>query len=474
MSSASTDKSCNDIGGIAVGSSVSVGGGDATSGVSDGSAATVSTGSPVGGSSMTGEAVGAIGVAVTSNDGAAISGVRNALASVGLSLAESDATWLSAESDCCIVHVVSNTAAHRDIDQLVLELDEAFQEASATLSEPISGPYHVYLVDRVIGQGGYALNSMVVSYLDRNYAGGVLREVLIHEAVHLLDRQFATDQITFFSEGLAVWVAGGHYQKENLGQRMAALVELGENVPLTDVIDDFFATQHEIGYLEAASLVAYLVEIYEWPAVRAFYRDTTAEDGATLAEATNANLLFYFGRSLEDIESDWMAYLQDLPRDRSTRTNLQTTIRYYDVMRRYQTVFDPTAYYQLAWLPSPEEAEKRGATADFSRHPESDTNIALETILHAANTALIEGEYGLANALLDSVVRVLNNDGRFLDPLANSYLEIVRTAAEQGYEVQQIDLFGNRATVTATQPEDLETTRLRLVLDDERSWTLVR
>jgi hypothetical protein len=389
-----------------------------------------------------------------------------------LPAAEANAYWFTSETGCCWVHVVNGTAAHRDVSQLLLQVAAAFEEASSRLAEPITERYQVYFIDRVIGQGGYAIDSMVVSYLDRDYVGGGLEEVLVHEAVHLLDKQFAPERITFLSEGLAVWAAGGHYQQENVDQRMAALVELGRQVPLEQAIDDFYAMQHEISYLEAASLMSYLIETYGWRAVRAFYGSASADDGATLSQAVDLNLQAYFNRTLEQVESDWMVYLKALPRDRAAVLDLQATLRFFEMMRRYQSVFDPTAHYLAAWLPSPDEALERGATADLSRHPASETNVALEAMLHAASKALQDQDYDGMNALLASVSRVIANNGEFLDPLASSYLEIVRSGTDAGYQVQQISLSGNRATVLARRPHSAALVQLQLVLESDQSWTL--
>jgi len=385
---------------------------------------------------------------------------------------EADATWVSTSIDCCNVHVVSGTAAHRDLDTLLPEVDAAFEKASEILDERLQGPYEVYLIDRVIGQGGYAIESMVISYLDRNYAGGGLHEVLVHESVHLIDQQFAPDRITFLSEGVAVWTAGGHYRQEDLGQRMAALVEMDRVVPLAHVIDNFYATQHEISYLEAASLVTYLVETYGWAAVRSFYMNVSADDGPTLSQAVDTNLRIYFNRNLAQLEEDWLEYISGFPRDRTTVTDLKATVQLYDIIRRYQTIYDPTAYYLYAWLPSPEVAMELDATADFSRHPDSITNIALETMLQAANDALEDGEYEKVNALIVSVGRVINNDGQFLDPLAKSYLDISRAASEEGFEVQQVTIDNRQAEVVVKVPGKAPLRELKFRLNQGREWVL--
>ena len=386
--------------------------------------------------------------------------------------AEANAYWFTSETGCCFVHVVSGTAAHRDVSQLLNQVAAAFEIASSRLDQPITERYQVYFIDRIIGQGGYAIDSIVISYLDRDYVGGGLEEVLVHEAVHLLDRQIAPDRITFLSEGLAVWAAGGHYQQEDVDQRMAALLELGRQVPLERAIDEFYAMQHEISYLEAASLMSYLTKTYGWRAVRSFYGSASADDAATLSQAVDLNLQAYFNRTLEQVESDWMAYLEEMPRDREAALNLQSTIRLYDMMRRYQSAYDPTAHYLAAWLLSPEEALERGATADLSRHPASETNVALEAMLQTAGKELQDQDYDGMNALLSSVSRVIANGGDFIDPLARSYLEIVRSAEEMGYQVQQISLSGNKADVLARRPSRSQLVQLQLVLENDQSWTL--
>jgi hypothetical protein len=255
---------------------------------------------------------------------------------------------------------------------------------------------------------------------------------------------------------------------------MAALVELDRYVPLAEVIDNFYTTHHEISYLESAGLLSYLVDVYGWPRVRDFYSQATPDDGDNLSTAVDVNLRRSFGQSLAQVEADLLAHLKTLPRDRSAVNNLRLTIDYYDLMRRYQVAYDPTAYYLYAWLPAPEEAERRNTTADFIRHPATLANIALETMFKAANDALLLGDYSRAEGLLNSVERVMDNKGRFLDPVAKAYLEIVQTVADKGYEAHQIEMNGNQAQVMVSRPDDNRLRQLQLALDNEQVWTLIR
>jgi hypothetical protein len=389
-----------------------------------------------------------------------------------LSASEVNATWVTAENGCCFVHVVSGTAAYRDLPDLLVAVDGAIQQAAEKLGEQPQRKFDVYLIDRIIGQGGYAGSAMVISYLDRQYTSNGLHQVLTHEATHLLDRQFAPQRITFLAEGLAVWASEGHYKSEELNQRTAALVAVGRYIPLAQLVDNFYPVQHEIGYLQAAGFATYLIDTYGWPTFRDFYGDVTQDDAPTLAEAVDLNLQIYYNKTLPEIEADWLNYLATLPEDSMVVVDLETTIRYYNVMRHYQTAYDPTAYFLSAWLPYPHEVKEQGNPADLTRHPQSEINVTLEVMLQAANIALESGDYNRANVLLDSVSRVLDNDGAFIDPLAISYLDVVRLATNLGYDVQQVTLTGDQAQVMARRSTMASLTQLDLMLRGQ-GWVLL-
>jgi hypothetical protein len=97
-------------------------------------------------------------------------------------------------------------------------------------------------------------------------------------------------------------------------------------------------------------------------------------------------------------------------------------------------------------------------------------------MLQAANDALMVGDYNRADVLLNSVSRVLDHGGAFMDPLAVHYLSIVRAAATTGYEAQIVELSGTQATVLASRQDGrggAALTELTLVLNDQ-TWILAR
>lgn len=365
------------------------------------------------------------------------------------------AQWETLETNCCVIHVVSGTAAARDLGTLAPMMEEAVRQVSSRMDVVPSQKLQVYFIDRVVGQGGFAGTDMVVSYVDRRYAGGGLHELLVHEATHILDQQFAPRRISFLAEGLAVWVSGGHYKAENIPARTAALVALGKEgngyVPLADLINNFYPVQHEIGYLEAAGLVSWLIERGGWTTFKNFYSDVSADDAPTLAGAVDVNLQRHYGMTLAQAEADWLAGLGSAPVDPTVMDDLRTTIRYYNVARRYQELYDPTAHYLSAWLPHPTQVREFGNPADLTRRPEAEINVTLELMLSSADAALRAGDYARSNVILDSVSNILANNGAIIDPMATSYLRIVQSAAEFGYELHSVNLDGNNAQATATQ-----------------------
>lgn len=385
---------------------------------------------------------------------------------------ERDQRWEVSEIDCCVIRVVTGTAAHRDLQEIEIAAQAAVDQAAERLGVQPESKVALYFIDRVFGQGGYATSNIVISYLDRNYAGGGFHEVLVHETTHILDRQFAPDRIAFLAEGLAVWAAGGHYKQENIDQRIKALRETNLYVPLPHLIDNFYEGQHEIGYVEAAGFINYLVNTYGWEDTRAFYADVHPQRGRPFTAAVEESLQRHFNLSLAEAERDWMAYLDSVPRSSQAVGDLLTTVRYYDTMRDYQLQYDPTAHFLQAWLPYVQELEQRGLTTDVTRHPSDHINVTLEVMLHAVDQAIATGDFNRANVILDSVERALVNNGSFIDPLGQNYSQIVSKLTDLGFEVHQVDLTGNQAVVQVTEGRRLGLRAITMALMN-RDWVLL-
>jgi hypothetical protein len=141
-----------------------------------------------------------------------------------------------------------------------------------------------------------------------------------------------------------------------------------------------------------------------------------------------AALRAHFGISLEQLEERFLEALRQEPLTPADVEDVRLTISFYDTVRRYQQALDPSAYFLNAWLPDGAEMRKRGIVADVLRHPNEAENLALETMLAAANARLLRGEYASTQRLLEA---------------ANAALDILEaggeiTAARQGQALAHI------------------------------------
>jgi hypothetical protein len=101
---------------------------------------------------------------------------------------------------------------------------------------------------------------------------------------------------------------------------------------------------------------------------------------------------------------------------------------------------------------------ERGIVADYLRHPQTPTNLALETLFITAHQQMIGQDFKTASQTLDAINSVLDGiDHALADPFSISqitadYLAISDTLQHQGYEVQNIVLTRDTASTTVTVP----------------------
>ena len=418
---------------------------------------------------------------------------------------EPEATWATAESDCCLVHYIRGTAADRDIDKLLAMVDEQAFDASQQLDVDItslSKPIEVTFLPRVLGHGGFTGQEISVSYLDRNYAGNGTPTVLHHELVHILDSHLGGDlRPTILIEGLAVYLTGGHFKPEPLIPRAAMLlppepgcVEFPSNasgkgcgldmyIPFETLVDNFYLEQHEIGYLEAGSLVEFMVNTWGWDAFSDFYRHIHAlpeppvgvqESGGSQYRAMNAALVEHFGITIQQLENRFLTALREENSTPEIAEDLRQTIAFYNEVRGYQEALDPSAYFLYAWLPSGGQMRERGIVADYLRRPSTPENMAMETMLVAADQRLRAAEYKETRPILEAVQDVLDGyRSEVVHPfqnnaLATNYLSLVKTLEAAEYQPQKILIMDQKARVwvSITGPELFEFN----LIHDRNGW----
>lgn len=355
-------------------------------------------------------------------------------------------TWATTTTNCCVLHYLTCTRAERDLPFLAQVTDRAVALVQEHLGTRLASPLEVYFIGRVVGQGGYAQEGIVLSYPDRLYTGEGLEIVLRHEAVHVLDASLVGPATpALLREGLAVWVAGGHYRPESIPSRAGSLVRRDWYIPLAELAEDFYSHQHEIGYLEAAALVAYLVETYGWDEFLSFYRRTGEMTDMPPADVLDSALRHSFGIGLEKTERAFQTWLSAQPTPPEDVRDLELTVRLFNLIRRYQQTDDPMAYFLSGWFPNATEGERRGITIDFLRRPRTARAVAIELMFVSAQEALHRGALDEAGFLIGGAERALEGD--FSIPPASEYLAIARTLASQGSEAQRVEIKGEMAHV---------------------------
>ena len=377
-----------------------------------------------------------------------------------------DAHWIFTQSQCCTIFYITNTAAERDLSILVPQIDEqaslSIDEMGANFTEPIT----ITILPRLLGHGGFTSTEISVSYLDRNYASNSWAMVVHHEMIHAIDGHLGGDfRPTIFVEGLAVYLTGGHFKPEPLMSRAAALLEgyLNNYIPLKTLADGFYASQHEIGYLEGASLIDYMVKTYGWEAFSAFYRDIHINQGEKQSDAIDAAIEVHFSISFTQLEQDYLTALRQEPDASTWMDDVRLTVTYFDTLRRYQKLLDPSAYFRTAWLLENKTMRERGIVADYLRHPNTDINLALETLFITASDQMSAQQFTDASQTLEVINSVLDAiEHGTADPfsvsiMAADYLSIAATLQRQGYEVQGIIINGDGAitNVTSSTGSDL-------------------
>jgi len=325
---------------------------------------------------------------------------------------EPEAQWAEARSDCCVIYYITGTDAARDIHLIRSAADEQARSVSQAMGAEFTSPVTITLLSRVLGHGGFASDEIHISYLDENYAAslgmsGAFAIIAHHEMVHVLDGRLGGDfRPSLFVEGLAVYLTGGHFKPEPLLARAAALLDLdarqgGWYLPLRDLADNFYASQHEIGYLEGGALTAYMVERWGWDTFSRFYRGMHPPEQGSHADAIEAGLQEHLGISFTQLEVDFRAYLQTVPFTPEEQDDLRLTVAFYNAVRRYQKAYDPSAYFATAWLLDTAQMRQRGIVADYLRRPRLPENIQAEENLLQASQFLRLGLYSLAEALLE-------------------------------------------------------------------------
>lgn len=345
---------------------------------------------------------------------------------------EPEARWVFTETAGFSLHYLTGSSAERDLTLVLEEARLAHDAVTSRLGES-DDQVDIYLLDRVVGQGGYAAADWVaVSYTDRRYSPVALGSVLRHELTHRLDDIFGCDEApTVLREGLAVYVAGGHYRSEPLRAKAGTLPTTSAYIPLGRLVQDFYTHQHEAAYLEAGSAVQYLVETHGWDAI-ATVCEAAAEAGGTDMARWDAGLAA-LDMERAEFETGWLAWLDASQVAVHDQALLELELRLMDTMRAYQAAYDPAAHYLEGLLFSPEEGAREEIVADFVRRPRDPEPVGLELVLAMGQEAVEQRDPVMLAMLVDDL-KVALSQGIEQSEFVRDAVQIAELALEQGWE----------------------------------------
>lgn len=342
------------------------------------------------------------------------------------------AKWEKVQLDCCKVHYITGTDFANDLPDLMEIIQRQADDSVQRMGVEFEQRVIITILPRVLGHGGFAGNEIYISYTDDNYAGNDLSQVLHHEMIHILDRQSGGElRPSLFVEGLAVYLSDGHFKQEPILARVSALYDLDQYLPLRELADSFYTSQHEIGYLEGAALVQFMVNRYGWQAFDDFYRDIYPHPSEKQSLAIDQALQKHFDLTFEQLESNFVNEIQKQKINPDMSEDVILSVTYYDAVRRYQRLLDPSAYFLTAWLPDGEQMRQRGIVADYLRRPSSPENQMIEELLVDIDQQIRQGNYGEAAKELWLVENKLNQ----------VEVEVLIGAALPGGVQQQIRFF---------------------------------
>jgi len=363
-----------------------------------------------------------------------------------------DFTWAVSESPAYQFAYVPGSAAERDLAQIRRLADAGVARAGAALEIEPAGQVRVYLVPRVFWQGGatYGEKVMLISYLDRNYTAVEPWSYFSHEGTHALAQDLLQPKeeggpTGLLVEGLALWATSGHYRLDPLDAWAAVLAASDDYIPLSDLrTGPFYQFQHETSYLEAGSFVKFLIERYGWARFKELYGLETGKE-----EQDELLVQRLYGQSYADLEAAWLAYLDGLEPTAEQASLWRFRVRFFDLMRRYQTELDADARI----LPDRTPPEWTSDTLKIFLHSaEAPLNLILETAFIAAQERVTNGDLAAGAALLDDIEAALDGGGTLDRPALVERQAILGLLAHQDRAVRRADVDAYRRTLDSDSP----------------------
>ncbi len=356
---------------------------------------------------------------------------------------ETGLAWESERIACCQLHYLTHTAAARDIAYLAELAQRSAEEVSELTGVDLDGSMDIYFFDRMWMNGAFGGGGeLVVVYTDRGYgpaqgAAG-LSTLFRHELTHATGVDYSETLNSYFryNEGLAVYLTGGHYKPEPLQQRGAAMAALGFD---GNVDGGPFITNHELAYLHAATVVAFVVDEYGWDKLWEFREVAVFE---TFFDETQMDevVVEVFGAGLTDFQQSYWNWLNAVEPGAQVE-DLQLTIDLQALRREYQRRFSPQPEFVFG---TSDVYAQASIAPSLVREANSPAHQAIELMIQGGQRAIVAGRYAEAQLLVDAVGHTLET-GLFTHPLASYYASVVEALTAAGYETVELDFEGASA-----------------------------
>jgi len=139
-----------------------------------------------------------------------------------------------------------------------------------------------------------------------------------------------------------------------------------------------------------------------------FYRDIHPHPSDSQSKALDQALQDHFDISLQQLEGLFTTELNRRHINPDMRADLILSVNYYEAVRRYQLMLDPSAYFLTAWLPEGDQMRERGIVADYLRRPVNPQNLEIVALLVEIDQQIRAGNYLQAEKALHIVNQKLD------------------------------------------------------------------
>ena len=351
--------------------------------------------------------------------------------------------WATVASDCCDVTYLEQSAAARDLPDVLAVIQESAAEVESRVG--LSLPrVQIVLIDVLWANGGlFTESEVVVSYLDRNYSparGESFRQTVLHELTHAITRPIQFSTPPPLVEGVAVQFNGGHTKPEPLGARARALMDIGELPRVAELFNTFGHMQHESRYAAVGAFTQYMVGTYGREAVLDLYSFPQSRGGSGWLNAAARARLDTDVEALDAGFADWVAVHEA----GLQAEDLSLSVALQEARRTYQAKYSPyptfSAYGSIADI---------GQSAVVMRDALAPSLVAVEALIAYAQDLIIAGNLATAAPVVEEIERIAA-EGSIGMAISREFLDRAEAVANAGFELIEYVPGSRVATVIAT------------------------